>query len=170
MPESPSVALVLDGPATPRPRPTTPGCFEAEFGQRFLACTYPAEVSRGSIPTFQHDPWACPPGRWLGELDRHLFAKATTTTSGGVLVAHPCERSGVPGVQFALWAPNARSVALLGDFKQLVMAGHHPMQQRLGGIWELFHFPAWRWDRYKYEVRQARGACYQKADPYWFSA
>ena len=51
--------------------------------------------------------------------------------------AHLTERDGVSGVMFCLWAPSALTVSLIGDLNSWD-GRHHPMQQRVGGIWELF--------------------------------
>jgi len=77
----------------------------------------------------------------------------------------------VPGVQFALWAPNARSVARSVIFKQNWDGRHHPMQNGWAGIWELF-IPAWAVaPSTNYEVAAPEGPLLPgKADPYGFSA
>ena len=81
--------------------------------------------------------------------------------------AHPGVQDGVAGVQFCLWAPSARSVALIGDC--CGWDGRHlPLQQRLGGSWELFVPGLQPGERYKYEIRSQEGHCYEKADPYGF--
>ena len=82
------------------------------------------------------DPYVFPPT--LGELDLHLFSEGRHETVYEKLGAHPTEIDGVAGVAFALWAPAARSVSVVGDFNN--WDGRlHPMRS-LGssGIWELF--------------------------------
>jgi len=71
------------------------------------------------------------------------------------------------GVMFCLWAPHAKSVSVIGDFNSWD-GRHHPMQKRLGGIWELFIPGLKNGDLYKYEIRTEKGHCYEKADPYGF--
>lgn len=165
LPEASQVDLLLDGRALPMATPHHPWVFEVELsedpGQR-----YEYHVQRGGIEHRQHDPWAFRE-EWMGELDRHLFAEGNHHHIWRRLGAHPCERDNIAGVQFALWAPNARSVALLGECNNWD-GRHHPMQLRIGGIWELF-VPGLRPGAlYKYEVRSPEGHCYQKADPYGF--
>ena len=81
--------------------------------------------------------------------------------------AHRLERDGVAGVMFCLWAPNARSVSVLGNFNG--WDGRlYPMQSRLGGCWELFIPGLQAGEMYKYEIRTQQGHCYQKSDPYGF--
>ena len=55
------------------------------------------------------------------------------------------------GVMFCLWAPNAKTVSVIGDLNSWD-GRHHPMQKRLGGIWELFIPGLNEGDLYKYEI------------------
>ena len=88
-----------------------------------------------------------------------------------VLGAHPQTRDGVAGVRFAVWAPNARRVSVVGDFNGWD-GRRHPMRLRhLAGVWEIFVPHAAAGDRYKFEVLDAQGALLPlKADPYAFFA
>jgi len=81
--------------------------------------------------------------------------------------AHLTEIDKKPGVMFCLWAPNAKSVSVIGDLNSWD-GRHHPMQKRLGGIWELFIPGMSEGNLYKYEIRTEKGHCYEKADPYGF--
>ena len=62
---------------------------------------------------------------------------------------------------------SAKSVSVIGDLNSWD-GRHHPMQKRLGGIWELFIPDLSEGDLYKYEIRTEKGHCYEKADPYGF--
>ena len=98
--------------------------------------SYRVRVERGGITHEQHDPYAFR-HEWMGAMDRHLFAEGNHHHIWQRMGAHPQVQDGVAGVQFCLWAPNARSVSLIGECTN--WDGRHlPMQQRLGGIWELF--------------------------------
>ncbi|QEY31411.1 1,4-alpha-glucan branching protein GlgB [Synechococcus sp. RSCCF101] len=165
MPEADSVLLLTNGQEQPMDCPHHPWVFEARLASD-PGAAYRVRVQRGGIEHEQHDPWAFR-DEWMGELDRHLFAQGNHHHVWTRMGAHPGERHGVAGVQFCLWAPNARSVAVLGDFNSWD-GRHHPMQQRLGGIWELFIPGLAEGQIYKYEVRAPNGDCYQKADPYGF--
>ena len=125
-------------------------------------------VLRGGIEHVAHDPWAFRE-EWMGELDRHLFAEGNHHHIWERMGAHVTNRNGVAGVMFCLWAPNARSVSVLGNFNSWD-GRHHPMQSRLGGCWELFIPGLDPGTIYKYEVRSQQGHCYQKSDPYAFQA
>jgi 1,4-alpha-glucan branching enzyme len=82
------------------------------------------------------------------------------------LGAHPCAIDGVDGVRFALWAPNARRVSVVGDFNTWD-GRRHPMRLRhTAGVWEIFVPHAGIGDLYKYEVVGADGALQTRADPY----
>ncbi len=70
----------------------------------------------------------------------------------------------VPGVRFAVWAPHAQRVAVVGDFNGWDVR-RHPMRQRIGGFWELFLPRVEAGPRYKYAVTAADGRVLLKADP-----
>ncbi len=165
MPDAESVELLHGGDRLAMATPHHPWIFEAALDAH-PGCNYRLHVRRGGIEHEQHDPWAFRE-EWMGELDRHLFAEGNHHHVWRRMGAHVTERDGLAGVQFCLWAPNARSVALLGDFNGWD-GRHHPMQQRLGGLWELFIPGLGEGQIYKYEVRAQNGHCYQKADPYGF--
>ncbi|HBH72809.1 MAG TPA: 1,4-alpha-glucan branching enzyme, partial [Synechococcales bacterium UBA10510] len=128
--------------------------------------SYRVRVSRGGIEHEAHDPWAFR-DEWMGEMDRHLFAEGNHHHIWQRMGAHLSTRGGIEGVCFCLWAPNARSVAVIGNFNGWD-GRHHPMQSRLGGCWELFIPGLKPGEIYKYEIRTQAGHCYQKADPYGF--
>ncbi len=111
------------------------------------------------------DVYAFPPV--LGDLDLHLLAEGTHHESHAVLGSHRREHDGVLGVSFAVWAPNAQRVSVVGDFNDWD-GRRYPMRRRLGaGIWEIF-IPRLGADRfYKYEILGPDGALLPlKADPY----
>ncbi|MCF5936914.1 1,4-alpha-glucan branching enzyme, partial [Xanthomonas perforans] len=70
----------------------------------------------------------------------------------------------VPGVRFAVWAPHAQRVAVVGDFNGWDVR-RYPMRQRIGGFWELFLPRVEAGARYKYAVTAADGRVLLKADP-----
>ena len=110
-------------------------------------------------------------GNVLGELDIHLLAEGTHLKSYERLGAHPREFDGVPGVAFAVWAPNARRVSVVGDFCD--WDGRRlPMRKRVeAGVWEIFVPHARIGERYKYEIKGAGGDLLPlKSDPYAFMA
>ncbi|HEU5368302.1 MAG TPA: 1,4-alpha-glucan branching enzyme, partial [Ktedonobacterales bacterium] len=115
------------------------------------------------------DPYAFP--LLLSDFDLHLLGEGQHYQSYERLGAHPREVNGVKGVDFAVWAPNAQRVSIIGDFNQWD-GRRHPMQKRNdGGIWELFIPDLGVGERYKYAiVSNLQGYYTERADPYGFTA
>jgi 1,4-alpha-glucan branching enzyme len=102
----------------------------------------------------------------LADFDLHLFGQGRHRHAYRFLGAHPHRTDGFDGVLFAVWAPNATRVSVVGDFNQ--WDGRvHPMQLRDGcGIWELFIPGLPAGSLYKYEIRTGAGAVSLRSDPY----
>lgn len=83
--------------------------------------------------------------------------------------AHPCSVNGQDGYRFRVWAPNAKWVALMGDFNNW-NATSHPMKYTADGIWEIFVPGMAQYDTYKYAIHTHDGRTLAKADPYAFHA
>jgi len=115
------------------------------------------------------DPYAF--GLLLGEQDLHYFSEGTHLRPFEMLGAHPAQlgegAQAVDGVRFAVWAPNARRVSVVGDFNTWD-GRRHPMRSRgASGVWELFIPHAAVGDRYKFELLGRDGHLLPaKADPY----
>ncbi|MBN9525086.1 MAG: 1,4-alpha-glucan branching protein GlgB [Alphaproteobacteria bacterium] len=110
------------------------------------------------------DPYAF--GLLLGDLDLHLIAEGRHQEMGSCLGAHVMTIDGVAGTRFAVWAPNARRVSVVGDFNGWD-GRRHPMRlRREAGVWELFIPAVGPGRRYKYEILGADGQLQPlKADP-----
>ena len=104
----------------------------------------------------------------MGELDLYLFGQGNHHKIYEKLGAHPMEINGVGGVYFAVWAPNARNVSVIGNFN-VWHGGKHQMRV-LGssGVWELFIPDIGVGEVYKYEVKDKSGNIFEKSDPYGF--
>src|SRR5262245_22402051 len=101
----------------------------------------------------------------LSELDLHLLAEGTHLHLYDKLGAHPMVHEGVAGVAFAVFAPNAQRVSVVGDFN-LWDGRRHAMRVRGQGFWEIFIPGAKPGSRYKYEILGAQGELMAlKADP-----
>ena len=102
----------------------------------------------------------------LSDFDLHLFAEGTHYRVWERFGAHRMTIDGVTGVHFAVWAPNAQRVSVVGDFNR--WDGRvHPMRRLVpSGVWEIFVPELRDGERYKFEVRTATGHLRQKADPY----
>ncbi len=145
------------------------GLFGGPVGrkQRF-AYRLRIEDARGNVDV-RDDPYRFAP--ILGELDLHLLGEGTHLRLYQRLGAHVTRLEGVEGVAFAVWAPNARHVSLIGDFNG--WDGRvHPMRKRHeGGVWEIFVPGLGAGALYKYEIKDAEGRLLPaKADPYGFAA
>jgi 1,4-alpha-glucan branching enzyme len=107
----------------------------------------------------------------FGELDFYLHSQGTHRTIYDKLGAHPVEVNGVKGVNFAVWAPNARRVSVVGNFNYWD-ARYAPMQfLGASGIWELFIPGIEVGEAYKYAIRShVKGYEAEKIDPYAFFA
>jgi 1,4-alpha-glucan branching enzyme len=145
------------------------GLWEALLPKATLPLDYELEIEYANGDTFTlRDPYAFLPT--LGELDLHLVGEGRHEELYERLGAHVRELGGVTGTAFAVWAPNARSASVVGDFNS--WDGRlHPMRS-LGssGIWELFVPALASGERYKFEVRTQDGILQLKADPVAFAA
>ena len=123
-------------------------------------------VAMNGHERFVHDPYFFLPQ--MGELDLYLFGQGDHHRIYEKLGAHPMEVNGVKGVYFAVWAPNARNVSVIGNFN-VWHGGKHQMRV-LGssGVWELFVPDITVGEVYKYEVKDKSGNIFVKADPYGY--
>ena len=109
--------------------------------------------------------WTASP---YSEYDRYLFHQGTHYYSYTFMGGHLTEENGVKGARFAVWAPNAQRVAVVGDFNNWD-GRRHPMQRMpQSGIWALFIPGLKEGDLYKYEILTKDGNLLLKADPYGF--
>jgi 1,4-alpha-glucan branching enzyme len=141
------------------------GIFVASMADRREKFRYRLRVRSGGHEQEFEDVYRF--GPVLGELDLHLLAEGNHLASYQKLGAHPIVHEGVEGVAFAVWAPNAQRVSIVGDFNNWD-GRRMPMRRRhAGGIWEIF-VPGLRPGHlYKYELIGPDGALLPlKADPY----
>ena len=105
-------------------------------------------------------------GPWLGDLDVWLLAEGQHLRPWQKLGAHPTTVDGTPGTAFAVWAPHAQRVSVVGDFNGWD-GRRHPMRWRPEcGVWEIFLPQVQAGALYKFEVIDAQGHCVLKTDPY----
>jgi 1,4-alpha-glucan branching enzyme len=144
------------------------GFFAVSFENCGLPFGYQLRILDHNGRTFQFiDPYVFPPV--LSDFDLHLMGEGSHYKKYEKLGAHLRLLNGVTGLQFAVWAPNARRVSVIGDFNRWD-GRRHPMRVRGGtGIWELFIPGLTEWTLYKLEVK-SRYDNYlaEKADPYGF--
>jgi len=111
------------------------------------------------------DPYSF--GTLLGELDIHLIREGNHKELYRVMGAQPMRYGDVDGVRFAVWAPNAKRVSVVGDFNHW-NGSRHAMRVRYEvGIWEIFIPGLEEGTRYKYEIVSQEGHLLpQKSDPF----
>jgi 1,4-alpha-glucan branching enzyme len=143
--------------------------FEAQFPG--VAEVFPYEIRMQDKAGLTHqgpDPYSFLP--FLGDLDLQLFNEGNHFRTYDKLGAHVVEHGGVKGTAFAVWAPNAARISMIGDFNR--WDGRcHPMRERgSSGIWELFIPALGEGTIYKYEVKSKADTLVQKTDPQGFFA
>lgn len=139
-------------------------------GEGFFECEVPSSVECSDYRIYlqdgelAHDPYAFLPT--VGDVDIHLFTKGVHYRLYEILGGRLCSHQGIEGVKFALWAPNAAAVAVVGDFN--FWDGRiHPMRRLQGtGVWELFIPRLKEGEKYKFEVRTREGHLLLKNDPF----
>lgn len=115
-----------------------------------------------------HDPYAFLPT--IGEMDLFLFNKGCHYELYNILGANVGVFQGVKGVRFALWAPNAVAVSLIGDFNDWDGRVNPMRSMGTSGIWELFVPGLGVGEKYKFEIRTREGYLRLKSDPVAFYA
>jgi 1,4-alpha-glucan branching enzyme len=125
---------------------------------------YVLRIRRGEVWSETEDPYSF--GMLLGDLDIYLLAEGRHHDLARCLGAQPMQVDAVDGVRFAVWAPNALRVSVVGDFNRWD-GRRHPMRlRREAGIWELFIPRLPEGTIYKYEMVAADGTLLPlKADP-----
>ena len=160
------VSLVADGlvPQAMR-RMNGDGLFQLELDSHKEPFAYRLQIKYpdGNVDT-RHDPYAFLPT--IGNLDLHLWSEGRHNRIYEKLGAHLHTIGGVSGVAFAVWAPNAIGLSVVGDFNR--WDGRIHMMRVLGssGIWELFIPDLKPGEHYKFEIRTKEGNLLIKADPF----
>ncbi len=169
-PGNQSMAVVNDatGERTEMTKVRPEGLFEANVSGTLpgLRYHYEARTNGGDNVSFS-DPYAFP--LQITDYDIYLFRQGRLLQSYDKFGAHLCEIDGVKGATFAVWAPNAFRVSIIGDFNGWD-ARIHPMQVHGDtGIWELFIPGVSEGTVYRYSIRSMnQGYHGEKSDPYGF--
>ncbi len=131
---------------------------------------YQLEITPNEGQTYiSGDPYRFSPV--LSDFDLHLIAEGSHTRLYEKLGAHLIEHEGVAGVEFAVWAPNAKRVCVVGDFNQWDTRRHALRPRGGSGIWELFVPGLAAGELYKYAIYSNRDKkIVEKADPFGFAA
>jgi 1,4-alpha-glucan branching enzyme len=165
-PAADAVVLVgADGVETPMTA-VVDGLFEATvpFAGDLHAFGYRLRVHEGGATRELADPYQF--GPILQDLDLHLFSEGTHERAWEKLGSHRSAVGPFNGVRFAVWAPNAQRVSVIGDFNRWDGRVHAMRKLVPSGIWEIFIPDLPDGVVYKYEVLTAAGDLVNKADPY----
>jgi 1,4-alpha-glucan branching enzyme len=140
------------------------GLFELRLGRPLKAYRLQVTWDNG-VQQLVEDPYRF--GAVLGDLDVWLLAEGSHLRPFEALGAQLRTMQGVEGTSFAVWAPNASRVSVVGDFNHWD-ARRHPMRlRRECGVWEIFVPGVGEGERYKFDILSFDGqAMPQKADPY----
>jgi len=163
-----AVAETYDGQLVwPMQRVHEHGLFEVLIPERQEVFRYELQIEdHQGGRRVTRDPYSFLP--ILGELDLHLFNEGNHMRLWEELGAHVVTVDGCAGVHFAVWAPNARRVSVVGDFNG--WDGRWHMMRTLGasGVWELFVPGLGSGEKYKFEIKTQQGNLRLKTDPMGF--
>ncbi len=140
--------------------------FVGEMAGKKELFSYRLKIDWGDHVQELEDPYRFPPV--LGDIDVWLLSEGTHHRPFEKLGAHPVEVDGVTGVSFAVWAPNAGRVSVVGDFNGWDGRRHVMRFRHECGVWEMFVPHVMPGDFYKYEILTSDGKIQLKADPYAF--
>ena len=164
------VDVIIGGTAHPMQARSEPGLFEvalplapgAELPDYRLRIAYPGGTSHTTDDPYRYGPVLTP-------LDLHLFGEGNLNRAFDKFGANLVRLGLATGVHFAVWAPNAQRVSVIGDLNG--WDGRvHPMRQLVpSGVWELFVPDLPDGEKYKFEIRTGAGHLLQKTDPFGVS-
>ncbi|MBV8897052.1 MAG: 1,4-alpha-glucan branching protein GlgB [Acidobacteriaceae bacterium] len=165
LPNSQEAEVVTDGESIPMERVHAAGVFLARLKEQPSDYRLRITDYQGN-QTEVEDAYRFPPV--LSDFDLHLSSEGTNYEGYNSFGAHVVTVEGVTGTRFAVWAPNAIVVSVVGDFNDWDTR-RHPMRLRSGGVWEIFIPNVGVGTPYKYAVKSRyRGYSQMKADPYGF--
>jgi 1,4-alpha-glucan branching enzyme len=167
-PEADRIYVLPDSGGRFEMRPREQGFFETRIAGPSAVFGYLLEVHYPDNAVFTlRDPYSFPPT--LGELDLYFAGEGRHEKLWERMGAHPAHHHGSSGVSFAVWAPRAAGVSVVGDFNSWDGRLHAMRLLGASGIWELFIPEIGDGARYKFEIRPALGGPPKlKADPFAF--
>jgi 1,4-alpha-glucan branching enzyme len=161
------VTLVASGDIVPMRRLSSDGLFEAIVSGSAIP-DYRLRITFDGGHTLEiDDPYRY--GRVLTDFDLYLLGEGTHHRAYEKLGAHRIRVGSTTGVHFAVWAPSARRVSVIGDFNAWDGRTHPMRHFTLSGIWELFLPDLPDGEKYKFEIRTHDGSILKKTDPYGFA-
>jgi 1,4-alpha-glucan branching enzyme len=168
-PNAIAMRVIVDGVRRPMTKIYPAGVFEAKVPDGTTSYRLAADYGQPETPSTVEfdDPYRAWPT--IGELDLHLIGEGRHRRLWEVLGAHVRRHEGMDGVAFAVWAPNARAVRVVGDWNFWDGRVHQMRSLGGSGVWELFIPDVLPGARYKYELVTADDRLILKADPMAFA-
>ncbi len=167
-PSATGVDAVVEGKETLELERQSDGLFEKFVANAELPLRYRLRFRFPDENVWERgDPYRFLPS--LGEMDVYLFSEGTHRRLWQVLGAHPRTLDEEEGVAFAVWAPNATSVSVVGDFNDWDGRVYPMRSLGTSGVWELFVPGIPVGALYKYEIRTREGSVRLKTDPFAFA-
>ncbi len=167
-PNAKKVTVLFEGKEVELVQFNSSGLFETFIPESGHQGPYRVKVEYSSDRIFTYwDPYAFWPT--LGEVDLYLLGEGNHARLHEKLGAHFKNWQGVDGFSFAVWAPGAKSVSVVGDFNGWDGRLHTMRCMGNSGIWELFIPELQQGSNYKFEIHAQNGQCLLKADPYAFA-
>ena len=165
LPQAADAVVILKGEPIPMDRTHPGGIFTASMPSEPGAYKLRVTDRQGATAETE-DPYRFPPV--LSDFDLHLHSEGTNYEGYNSFGAHLVTVEGIAGTRFAVWAPNALIVSVVGDFNGWDTR-RNPMRARTGGVWEIFMPGVAAGTSYKYAVKSHyRGYSQMKSDPYGF--
>ncbi len=165
LPFAEQLDVLVNGRAVQAERKHAAGIFVATLPER--PEHYRLRATKPDGTSFEmEDAYRFPPV--ISDFDLHLHSEGTNYEEYNMLGSHLATVEGVEGVRFAVWAPNAIVVSVVGDFNGWDTR-QSPMRARTGGVWEIFLPGIQPGTPYKYAIQSRfQGYSQQKADPFGF--
>lgn len=170
MPQAAQVEVVVGDGRYPMARQHWDGFFELLLPNQTIPLPYQlAVVTHHGQQQLYEDPYAFIPA--LSDFDEHLLAEGTHLRMYEQIGAQLMVINGVSGVRFAVWAPNAQRVSVIGDFNNWDGRRHPMLLHHGSGIWTIFIPGLTEGALYKFELKtRYRGYTVAKADPLAFAS
>jgi 1,4-alpha-glucan branching enzyme len=162
------VRLIASGELQPMRRLSTDGLFELRLATAAAIPDYRLHITFYSGHALEiDDPYRY--GRVLTDFDLYLLGEGTHNRAFEKLGAHRITVGSTTGVHFAVWAPSAQRVSVVGDFNGWDGRTHQMRLFAPAGVWEIFIPDLPDGERYKFEIRTQSGDLLKKSDPYGFA-
>jgi 1,4-alpha-glucan branching enzyme len=163
-PRATAIELLVGDTALAMRKTHPHGLFEVTLDAADLSSSYRFRIHEPAATRDTEDAYRF--GSVLGELDLHLFNEGTHYRAWEKFGGHRVTIDGVAGVHFAVWAPNAQRVSVIGDFNDWDGRVHQMRRLVPSGVWEIFVPDPGPRPCYKFEIRTTAGHLLHKADPF----